>query len=462
MKQNRLFIIDDNPDIGESIALALQPRFSVDIFTSAEDGLKALKKMTPDVILLDIELPGMSGIDALKKIKETDPEIPVVMISGCDEIDTVVTAIKLGAYDYVVKPLETAALKVTLKNVRENLKLKKKVIELQEKSIQEQTPLFIGESSIIQEAMEFIGKIAKSPDTPVLILGETGTGKEIIAQTIHLRSPVADGPFIPVNCAAIPRELIESELFGYEKGAFTGAKTSGKSGLIEEASGGTLFLDEVGDLSLEAQAKLLRFLESGEFYRVGGTKTVKVQTRVVSATNRDILAMIEKERFRKDLYFRLGVLKVEMPSLNDRPDCIMPLVTHFINEFNQKFQKDFKGVSPEAEKLLTGHSWMGNVRELKNLIERAVLIGDGPDITPADLGLKESSGSGMPESDQPFFPPLTENGIQFKDVMHAAQEFYVREAMKLAGGVERKAAKYLNLNHQTFRYHRQNLDKEKP
>jgi transcriptional regulator with PAS, ATPase and Fis domain len=262
-----------------------------------------------------------------------------------------------------------------------------------------------------------------------------------------------------VNCAALPKDLIESELFGYEKGAFSGAGAAGKKGLIEEAAGGTLFLDEVGDLSLEAQAKLLRFLELGEFYRVGGTQKHQIDTRVISATNKDIDQMIADGRFRKDLYFRLGVINVKAPSLNERPDDIIPLTMYFLQEFSQKFGKKFSGISPDAETILINHNWTGHVRELKNLVERAVLTGKGPELSPRDLGLDPKS---QPEQKARFrentgFPSLPPEGITLDAQLQSLEKHYIEEALKIAKGNESKAAKLLNINHHTFRYRKKKL-----
>ena len=272
--------------------MALEIDYEVEAFSTAEAAIETLKKSPPDLVLLDIGLPGMDGVEALREIKRLYPDVLVIMITAYEDIKTVISAMKLGAYDYVVKPLHADDLDVTIRNALETIRLRKEVRILQEEYLKENLPCFIGESNAIQDVMEFIELVAKSPDTPILILGETGTGKELLASAIHYRSPNFKGPFMIVNCAAIPKELIESELFGYEKGAFSGARASGKKGLIEEAADGTLFLDEVGDLSLEAQAKLLRFLELGEFYRIGGTKKLHIETRVVSATIKDLDSMI--------------------------------------------------------------------------------------------------------------------------------------------------------------------------
>ena len=301
--------------------------------------------------------------------------------------------------------------------------------------------------------------VAQSPDTPILIMGETGTGKELLASAIHYNSPNFNAAFATVNCAAIPKDLIESELFGYEKGAFSGAGAAGKKGLVEEAAAGTLFLDEVGDLSLEAQAKLLRFLELGEFYRVGGTKKLHIDTRVISATNKDLDQMIGDGQFRKDLYFRLGVIKVEAPSLNDRPDDIIPLTKYFLQEFSQKFGKKFSGISSDAETVLLAHNWTGHVRELKNLMERAVLTGKGPELSPRELGLnlKSQREQKAPVSEKTEFPPLPPEGITLDARLQSFEKHYIEEALEVAKGNESKAAKLLNINHHTFRYRKKKL-----
>jgi DNA-binding NtrC family response regulator len=454
-----IYIVDDEQTIREGVTMALEADYQVEAFSTAEAALKAIEKNPPDLVLLDIGLPGMDGIEALGRIKSLYTDTLIIMITAYEDINTVVSAMKLGAYDYVVKPIHMDGLEVTISNALETIRLRKEVQSLQEQHLKEHIPCFIAESNAIQNVMEFIGMVAKSPDTPIIIIGETGTGKELIASAIHYRSPNFKGPLMTVNCAAIPKDLIESELFGYEKGAFSGASASGKRGLIEEAENGTLFLDEVGDLSLEAQAKLLRFLEQGEFYRVGGTKKLRIETRVVSATNKDPDSLIEKGLFRKDLYFRLGVIKVKVPSLNERPDDIIPLAKHFLLEFSHKFGKTFTCISPQAESALMAHRWTGHVRELKNLIERGVLIGKGPELTVQELGLEGVNKADTMRhiKDEIAFPPLPTTGIDLASTQESLERYYIEEALRMAGGNESKAAKLLNMNHHTFRYRRKKL-----
>ncbi len=459
MVEYAIYLVDDDQFIRNGILEALGQEYTIKAFSNAEDLLIEIGTSSPDLILLDIGLPGMNGIEALSVIKKDYPDILVIMITAYEDIDTVISAMKAGAHDYVVKPILMDGLESTINNALDTIRLRKEVQVLQERYLQENVPCFIGESDAIQSMMDFLRKVADSPDTPILVIGETGTGKELIASAIHFRSPNYKGPFVTVNCAAIPKDLIESELFGYEKGAFTGAKASGKKGLIEEAAAGTLFLDEVGDLSLEAQAKLLRFLEAGEFYRVGGTKKLHVQTRVISATNKDIEKMVNDGGFRKDLFFRLGVIKIQVPSLNERRGDILPLAKHFLSGFNQKFGKSFTGFTPDAGQAFAEHNWTGNVRELRNLVERGVLIGIEPELTAADLALgasihkdsQERSGTDME------FPPIPPTGIDFPSIHEAFERFYVETALEMAAGNESEAARLLNINHHTFRYHRKKM-----
>jgi DNA-binding NtrC family response regulator len=454
-----IYVVDDEKTAREGLALALKKNYNVQAFGVAEEAINALNSAPPDLVLLDIGLPGMSGIEALKAIKHQHPDVIVIMITAYEDVKTVVSAMKFGAYDYVVKPVQVEALKVVLQNALGTVAMRKEIQKLHEKQLKENMPCFIGESNAIQDIMEVVKKVAQSPDTSIIILGETGTGKELIARAIHYRSPNFKGPLIEVNCAAIPKELIESELFGYEKGAFSGAHKSGKEGLVEKAANGTLFLDEIGDLSMEAQAKLLRFLEEGEYYRVGGTKKQLVQTRIVSATNKDLAGMVADGNFRQDLYYRLAVVKIEVPSLNQRRADIIPIAKHFLVEFNQKFGKSFTGISSDVEAALNQFNWAGNVRELKNLIEKGVLLGQEPELTCQHLGLEEAcqDSSLDPNEKGRSLPSLSLAGVDFPTVLEDIEKFYFEDALKLANGNESKAAKMLKLTRDKFRYRRQKL-----
>ena len=459
MMRYTVFVVDDEEVAREGVALALQKDYHIRAFASAEDVLDAIQDTPPDLILLDIGLPGMSGIEALENIKERFPEIIVIMITAYEDVMTVINAMKRGAYDYMVKPLKIEALKTNVQVALETISMRKEIQLLHEKYLKENMPCFIGESNAIQDVMEVVEKVAQSPDTAVLIVGETGTGKELIARAIHFRSPLFKGPMVSVNCAAIPKDLIESELFGYEKGAFSGADAKGKEGLVEKAAEGTLFLDEVGDLSADAQAKLLRFLEEGEYYRVGGTHKRIVRTRVVSATNRDLPAMTEAGAFRSDLYYRLAVVKLEIPSLNERRDDIIPIAKHFLLEYGTKFGKTFTGISTEAQNALKGYHWSGNVRELKNIIERGALFAQGPQLGLDHLELKATAGAPAQAADDTGIqmPPLSEAGVDLPTLLATVEKQYFDKALALTGDNESKAARMLNLSRDKFRYRRNKL-----
>jgi DNA-binding NtrC family response regulator len=465
MKPYTIFVVDDEPTIREGIALNLDSKYRIKTFAMAEDALAALGTEKPDLVLLDIGLPGMSGLDALPKIKECASDILVIVITAFEDVKTVVSSMKGGAHDYVVKPLHADTLNVTIRNALETVRLKREVRHLQERYLRENLPVYIAESDVIQNVMGLLGRLAKSSDTPILIQGETGTGKEFIARAIHYLSPNFNGQLVSVNFAAIPKDLIESELFGYEGGAFTRESAGERMGLVEQAAGGTLFLDEVADMSMEVQAKLLRFLDEGEYYRVGGTRKHKVRTRIVSATNRNLQSLIDEGRFREDLYYRIAVLKVEVPSLNDRREDILPIARHFLVEFGEKFEKPFTGISPEAEEALCSHRFKGNVRELRNIIERGVLIGKGPLLLLQDVGLEVGSrdvkGGGRALTDEPgdgiCFPPLPPGGINIQSSQEALERFYVVEAVLRTGGNEANAAMLLGDDNHTFRYRRRKL-----
>ena len=459
MMRYLIYVIDDEEVAREGIALMLQKNYQVKAFEKAESAIQAMQAEIPDLVLLDIGLPGMSGITALEKIKQRHSEIIVMMITAYEDVDTVISAMKRGAYDYLIKPLKMDSLIAKVQVALETIAMRKEIQALHEKYLKENLPCFIGESNAIQDIMEVVGKAAESPDTPILVVGETGTGKELIARAIHYRSPHFKGPLVNMNCAAIPRELIESELFGYEKGAFSGASTNGKVGLVEKAADGTLFLDEIGDLSMSAQAKLLRFLETGEFYRVGGTQKQTVKPRIVAATNRDLQSMIEADNFRRDLYYRLAVIKVEVPSLNQRKDDILPIAKHYLMEFNEKFGKSFSGISDQAAAVLRNHHWTGNVRELKNLIEREVLLSEGPVLELHDLESTGTKATDIRKSTfpDPLLPDLSTAGINLPDILRSVESHYFEKALDITNGNESRAARILNMSRDTFRYRRKNL-----
>ena len=457
-----IFIVDDDDSILSGLTMSLEDTYEVHSFSTAEDGLRAMADIKPDLILLDIGLPGMSGTTALEKFRGKRPDILFIMITAFEDTDTVVQCMRSGAYDYVTKPINVDSLEITIANALDTIRLRREVMLLQKRYLKENFPCFIGESNAIHEIMAFIETVSKSPDTPVLILGESGTGKEYLAGAIHYNSPNFKGPFVSINCSAIPANLIESELFGYEDGAFSGARATGKTGLVESANGGTLFLDEIGDMPLDIQAKMLRFLEQGEFYKLGSSKKVKIKTRIVSATNKPLEKMIHEGSFRKDLYYRLGVVTIRVPSLNERKDDILPLAKYFVELFNEKFNKNLTKLSDEVEELLLKYSWSGNVRELKNLIERGVLVATGSCLEAGDLGIDPVEPSKVMdvENNSLNFPCIPRAGIDLDNLHQAMDQYYFGQALAMAKGNETKAAQLLSLNYHTFRNRKKKLSND--
>jgi len=387
-----ILVVDDEKSILQSLTGILSDEgYEV---LSAESGIEALdkvKEVTPDLVLLDIWMPELDGIETLKRIKDDYPNLQVVMMSGHGSIETAVKATKIGAYDFVEKPLSLEKLLLSINNALEYYRLEEEVNLLREKDRNRYH--ITGNSKAIMELKEQI-KIVAPTNAWILISGENGTGKELVAHTIHLLSRRSHKPIIEVNCAAIPEDLIESELFGHEKGAFTGA-SSMRKGKFDSAHEGTIFLDEIGDMSLKAQSKTLRILQEQKFERVGGTKTIHVDVRVIAATNKDLDAEIEKGRFRDDLYFRLNVIPIRVPALKDRIEDIPCLVKEFVSEFSLSTNIEAKEVSDAAISILQKYDWPGNVRELKNLIERLMIMVPGKTIQDKDIPPPYNQASGL-------------------------------------------------------------------
>ena len=448
-----LFIIDDEESIRDSLSMALGRHYDVATCDCGKKALEMLPRLTPDLVLLDIGLPDISGLEVLEGIRRLAPHAAVIMITAFEDLDTVIAAMKRGAFDYLVKPLRMDALKLCLERAGSSIRLGKEIRVLQDKALLEQIPFFIAESQALTDVVQTVAKVAVSPDTPVLVEGDTGTGKELIASAIHYRSPNFRGPLVTVNCAAIPSELIESELFGYAPGAFSGAGKKGKTGLVEEAAGGTLFLDEIGELPGSAQAKLLRFLQEGEFYALGSTAKRTVRTRVVAATNRDLEDMVRTGGFRQDLFFRLAVVRIRVPSLTRRKEDILPLARLFVHQYAEKFGKKISELTRQAEEALLGHAWTGNVRELRNIMERAVLMAYGPDLDAHDLGLSPQCGQIEDKG-----PVITAEGVDLPGLLQNMERRYYEEALRLAGDNESQAARLLGVSRDTFRYRRGKLN----
>ena len=387
----RIFVVDDDRHYARLLSYRLDkhPDYEVQVFRSGEEVLERLDEQ-PDLILLDIMMPGIGGLETLRKVREHTPSMPVVMVSAQGVVETAVEAMKLGAYDYITKGHdEFVKLDVLVKNILENVAMRRELETLRgEVSRRYGIEGLIGDSPAMKKVYRLMQKALRG-DLTVAIQGESGTGKELVAKAIHYNSGRKHGPFVVVNCAAIPRDLMESEFFGHEKGSFTGAHAR-KIGKFEQADGGTIFLDEVGELNLDLQAKLLRALQNREITRVGGNETIEFDARVISATNKDIIEMIRGGGFREDLYYRLFQFPIQLPPLRERGQDILLLAHHFMKQYIQTYP-EFKGkrLSSQARKAILDFSWPGNVRELKSAIERAILISDEPDITPGDLMLHD-------------------------------------------------------------------------
>ena len=378
----RILIVDDEQGIRAALGQLLEfEGYEVRSVGNAVDGITEYQKQRPDLVFLDVKMAGIDGVEALKKIKEIDPSAVVVMISGHATIQTAVEATQLGAYDILEKPLDTDRILVTLRNALKHLDLHEENARLKE-TIQSRYEI-VGKSYGIRAVIDKIERVGKS-DARVLITGENGTGKELVARALHSQSSRAGEPFVEVNCAAIPTELIESELFGHMKGSFTGA-VADRAGKFEQANGGTLFLDEVGDMSLAAQAKVLRVLQDGVVTRIGGSKPVEVDVRVLAATNKNLEAEIAEGRFREDLFYRLNVVPIHVPPLRERREDISLLVAHFVNLLTKREGVAPRSFAPEAVDRLTHLDWPGNVRELRNTIERLLILAPGPRITGDDV-----------------------------------------------------------------------------
>jgi two-component system response regulator AtoC len=438
-----ILLVEDDELFRSAMNDFLSERHNIWPAESAEKALLILEKRIPDVVLLDITLPGMNGIEALKKIKESWPNLPVVMLTAIDKIASVVEAIKLGAFDYLAKPIIVEELQSTLERAIESQELKRELEQRRKlQLIANKEFQFLGSSPAVEKIRKEIQTVAKS-DLPVLIHGETGTGKELAAREIHAYSSRASRPFVAINCSALPRDLVESEFFGYKKGAFTGAQAN-EIGKFQLANHGTLLLDEIGELPPEAQAKLLRVLEEQEFYPVGSTELVKVDVRIISSTNRNLDEMVKQRGFREDLFFRLNVYTISIPPLRERPDDIITLAQHFLQRFTTKFGKNFQGISEAAKQALINYSWKGNVRELRNLIERITLAEDGSLIEEEHLYLIRTAA--QPELMD--FLKIPDSGVD----LEAVEKNLLLQALKMANGNKTKAAKLLNLTPATFTY----------
>jgi DNA-binding NtrC family response regulator len=445
----KILVVDDEPILRDSLEVALKTS-GYDVLTArtGEEGLERYKKENPDLILLDHWLPGINGDEVLRVIKDEDSEIPIIIMTAQGSIEMAVNLMKMGAFDFLVKPFELDQVEDLIKKGLERVRLKKEVewlrAQYQEKF---RSGGIIGVSQKMKEVLGLAEKLAQGSETTVLIEGETGTGKELLAEYIHFLSPRSSFPFIPINCGAIPKDLFESEIFGYEKGAFTGALEKGKMGKVEAAEKGTLFLDEVGELSPAAQVKVLRVIEEKEYFKVGGVEKKRADVRIIAATNKDLESEVKKGNFRDDLYFRLNVVRLQIPPLRERKEDILPFFRFFINRFNEQFKKGFLQISQEAEEKILSYPWAGNIRELRNAVERIVLLEKGDTILGKHLSFLSQETEPPGEGVQ-FKPRLPSQGI----VLDEVEKHYILEALKIKKGNKLQAAKMLGISRSALIY----------
>ena len=466
MVKKKILIVDDEKLVRWSLAQkCTEYGFESVEAADGEEALRLTQTESPDVILLDVHLPGQSGIEVLEQLKQAGYTHTVIMMTADPQLDEVKAALRLGAYDFITKPIQFDELAVTVQNAAEASSLRTEVETLRSEMRRHAGYHdIIGVSRKMTELMKFVRKIAASEASTILIQGESGTGKDLIAKAIHYDSSRKDRPFVAINCSAIPETLMEAELFGHEKGAFTDAKAM-KKGLFEVADGGTLFLDEIGELSPLLQAKLLRVLEDQMIRRVGGVRDIQVEVRVIAASNRDLERAVREGHFRQDLYYRLAIISIYIPPLRERKEDVLPLVDFFLDYYNRKFRKSIRGINEDTRRLMLHYDWPGNVRELKNAIERAMILEEEPLLRPDYLPISVSGGYGgrnamaftthEPPGDPAApgkrrLPPLTipEGGTSLEEVEHALVEMALRQA----NGNQMRAAKLLDISRDALRY----------
>jgi len=436
MARERILVVDDDEDIRDLLSDRLESMgYRVLVAEDGKEGLTAIRRQSPDLVFMDIQMPRMNGFDVLEKLKEEQLDTTVIVITAHGNVETAVKSMRLGAYDFIEKPFDTGRIEVVVEKALRQVHLQREHEVLQD-VLSERDPTVIGESASMAAVFSTAERAAGS-DATVLLLGESGTGKEVLARAIHEWSDRKSGPFVAVNCAALPDQLLESSLFGHEKGSFTGA-TALKKGKFEVARGGTILLDEIGDLKQELQAKLLRVLQDGEFERVGGTDPLQADVRILAATNRNLEEAMKEGTFREDLYYRLNVVSITLPPLRQRKDDVPLLAQHFVEQYGKDTKRTFNGISPEALASLTRYSWPGNIRELANTIERAVVLGPGPLIELDDLPDRVRSGEvsgAMPApSDLPYHQAVEES-----------KRAIIVNALNRTGGNQSKAAEFLGL-----------------
>ena len=451
----KILIIDDDDLVCLSLKKVLvKLGYETDICMNAEESFDKITEFDPHIILLDIYLTTHNGIELLKEFQKKFYHIPVIMITGYSDVKLAVSAIQAGAFDFLLKPIDIDQLKMILAKAVDTLNLKAEVDKLytilREDDLTKES---FGRSHKMQRLINSVEKLASSTDTTILLEGESGTGKEVVAKFIHQKSPRKNNVFIQINCSAIPKELAESELFGHEKGAFTGASQKVKLGKFELANGGTLLLDEIGELSLDLQSKLLRVLQERKFYRLGGEKEISVNVRILAATNKNLEEEVRKGNFREDLFYRLNVARITIPPLRERKEDIAMFVFSFLKEFAQKFNKTITGIDKSALEFLENYPWKGNIRELKNVIERAALLSEDSELKEKHFHfLEDSSHTGNISQDK-FVLKIPSKGIEIDVVLKEL----ILKTLKITSGNQVKAAKILGLSRSKLRYRMEQL-----
>lgn len=449
MKKPNVLVVDDDKLMAWTLKEKLTKEgFKVNTAKNGKEAIEIIKEDLPELAFVDIFLPDIDGIHVLKEIMKINEEIPVIMISGSATVDTAVTALKLGAYDYIQKPINIQEVGIIAKKANESRHIKKEMNRHVETAKKKHgIDNIIGKSKQIKDILHLIQKVAESDASTVLIEGESGTGKDLVAKAIHYSSRRARNPFMDINCTALPETLVESELFGFEKGAFTDAKGK-RQGLFELSDGGSVFLDEIGDIPMTTQSKLLKLIENKTFKRIGGAADIEVDIRVIAATNKNMIEEVKKGSFREDLFYRLKVIPIFIPPLRERKEDVLILANHFVKKFNVDFRKDVKGLSKKAEKAFLAYHWPGNVRELKNVIERSIILESEEQILVEHLPPEVVQGTSTNNAEQ--FPDivLSEKGISLEDV----EKDFLVQALKMAKGNQCKAAKLLGLSRYALRY----------
>jgi two-component system response regulator PilR (NtrC family) len=450
MTKQKILVVDDEKSMCDFLEIMLNKEgYEVASTTSGEKALELLENNLYSMVLTDVKMPGVDGFEVLRKTKEVSPDTVVIMITAYGSPEGAVTAIKEGAYDYITKPFRVEEVKLTIKKSLERSTLIKENIRLRQ-AVEDRYKFWnlIGKSPKMQRVYELVEKVSQTKAN-VLITGESGTGKELVAKAVHFNSARKDRSFVTLNCGAIPENLLESELFGHMKGSFTGA-IANKRGLLEMAEGGTLFMDEIGELPLPLQVKLLRVIQEREFKRVGGTEDIKVDVRIISASNQDLQQKVAHSSFREDLFYRLNVIQIKIPPLRERKEDIPLLVNHFVRKYSADTGKEIEGISPEALELLLGYNFPGNVRELENMIERSITLETTPMI--ADRHIRSYLNERMISKGIPPTLEIPEEGMDLNRVVEDLEKAFILKALEQTDGVKKKAAEILGMNFRAMRY----------